>query len=187
MRHKRLPQMNAEEGACIRAVRRVYAEQAGIPFESAPEPREISEIAAGALPGNKAAAIEAYQRLGEVVGDALGNALTLIDGLVVIGGGVSKAYPHFLPAVVNELNSHYTNPQGKQIRRLTQVAFNLEDPAQLASFLQGHTREVLVPGSGRKVCHDPLPRIGVGISGLGTSEAVAIGAYAYALKRLEKI
>jgi len=187
MRHKLLPQMNVEEGACIRAVRRVYAEQAGIPFESSPNPREISEIAAGALPGDKTAATEAYRRLGEVVGDALGNALTLIDGLAVIGGGVSKAHRHFLTAAVDELNGHYTNPQGKPIRRLAQTVFNLEDPAQLETFLKGYTREVVVPGSGRKVRHDPQPRIGVGISRLGTSEAVAIGAYAYALKQLAKV
>jgi hypothetical protein len=30
-----------------------------------------------------------------------------------------------------------------------------------------------------------MPRVGVGISRLGTSEATAIGAYAYALSRLE--
>lgn len=43
-----------------------------------------------------------------------------------------------------------------------------------------------VPGSLRKICYDPLPRLGVGISRLGTSEAVAIGAYAFALKKLDQ-
>ena len=42
------PQMNAEEGASIRAVRRVYAEKAGIPFEQAPEPKDIFDIGTGA-------------------------------------------------------------------------------------------------------------------------------------------
>src|SRR5580692_2981656 len=36
-RNKLNPQMNAEEGACIRAVRRVYAERAGIEFDAAPD------------------------------------------------------------------------------------------------------------------------------------------------------
>jgi glucokinase len=119
-----------------------------------------------------------------VVGDALGNALTLIDGLAVIGGGVSNAHRHFLPAVVDELNGYYISPAGSRFHRLKQAVFNLEDPAQLENFLRGDTREVVVPGSGRTVRHDPMPRIGVGISRLGTSEAVAIGAYAYAVKRL---
>ena len=33
--------------------------------------------------------------------------------------------------------------------------------------------------------YDPLQRVGVGISRLGTSEAVAIGAYAFALRKLD--
>ena len=64
LRNKLHPTMNAEEGACIRAVRRVYAEQAGIPFDQVPEPREIFQIAKGEQAGNQAAAREAFRRLG---------------------------------------------------------------------------------------------------------------------------
>lgn len=184
LRHKLAPSMNAEEGACIRAVRRVYAERAGIRFEESPEPKVIGEIAKGDVAGNKDAAIEAFRRLGEVVGDAMGNALTLIDGLAVIGGGISGAWPLFLPALVSELNSPYTSPNGNQFRRLASVAFNLEDPADLQKFLKGETREIPVPGTSRTIQYDPLQRIGVGMSRLGTSEAIAIGAYAFALKHL---
>jgi glucokinase len=42
-----------------------------------------------------------------------------------------------------------------------------------------------VPGSGRQVAYDPLQRIGVGLSRLGTSRAVAIGACALALSALD--
>ncbi len=187
LRNKLAPQMNAEEGASIRAVRRVYAEQAGVAFDEAPEPKQIFDIGTGIQPGNKAAAREAFRRLGEVAGDALGQALTLVDGLAVIGGGVSGSWPLFLPALVDELNSTYTGPTGNKYRRLASVAFNLEDPAQLERFLKGETREITVPGSQHKVKYDPLQRIGVGISHLGTSEAVAIGAYAFALQRLSHI
>ena len=41
-----------------------------------------------------------------------------------------------------------------------------------------------MPGSDRTLEYDPLQRIGVGMSRLGTSEAVALGAYAYAVKQL---
>jgi glucokinase len=184
-RNKLAPQMNAEEGASIRAVRRVYAEHAGIAFDQAPDPRGIEEIALGKAPGNKEAAVEAYRCLGEVVGDALGNALTLLDGLAVIGGGVSKGWKLFLPALVAELNSPYTGPSGNQFRRIPSVAFNLEDPKELKKFLKGDTRVVTVPGGKRKIKYDPLQRIGVGMSRLGTSEAVAIGAYAFALQKLD--
>ena len=184
LRNKLNPTMNAEEGSCIRAVRRTYAEMTGVPFEQAPDPKEIEAIAVGKSAGNQAAAIEAYRRLGEVAGDAMGNALTLIDGLAVIGGGVSKGWPLFLPSLVAELNSHYTGPKGNQFRRLASVAFNLEDPAQLEKFLKGEAKEITVPGGTRKIKYDPLQRLGVGMSRLGTSEAVAIGAYAFALKKL---
>jgi glucokinase len=184
LRHKLQPTMNAEEGACIRAVRRAYAEGAGIPFEQAPDPRIVEQIAKGETPGHPAAAAEAYRRLGEVVGDAMAQALTLIDGLAVIGGGVSKGYRLFLPALVGELNGTYTNPAGQSYRRLASKAFNLEDAAQLETFLKGETREITVPGSSQTLKYDPLQRIGVGMSRLGTSEAVAIGAYAFALRKL---
>ncbi len=185
-RHKLSPQMNAEEGACIRAVRRVYAEKAGISFDQAPDPRVIEEIALGKTSGNRDAAIEAYRRMGEVAGDAIGNALTLLDGLAVIGGGLSKGWRLFLPALVAELNSQYTGPNGNKFRRLPEAAFNLEDPAQLKTFLKGETRAIAVPGTKRKIKYDPLQRIGVGISRLGTSEAIAIGAYAFALRSLDQ-
>ena len=109
----------------------------------------------------------------------------MIDGLAVIGGGVSKGYRLFLPALVDELNSNYTAPGGKQFRRLTAEAFNLENPKHLKKFLKGKTTQVIVPGTKRKVKYDPSPRIGVGMSRLGTSEAVAIGAYAFALRKLD--
>jgi len=184
--HNKLhPEMGAEEGASIRAVRRVYAAKAGIPFGQAPAPREIFEIGMGKRPGNQAAAGEAFRQLGEVVGNAMAQALTLVDGLAVIGGGIAGAAPLFLPALVNELNGTYTDPRGEKYRRLTAIAFNLEDPAQLQQFLQGEKREISVPGSRKKVVYDPLQRIGVGLSRLGTSEAVAIGAYTFALRSLD--
>ncbi len=186
LRHKLQPQMNSEEGASIRAVRRVYAQKAGLALDQAPEPKAIYDIGQGKSPGNKAAAREAFRQLGEVCGDAMGCALTLVDGLAVIGGGLSGAAPLFLPALTAELNSTYTGPNGNQFRRLASQAFNLEDLAQLKKFLAGETRVITVPGSKRKVKYDPLQRIGVGVSRLGTSKAVAIGACAFALRKLDQ-
>jgi glucokinase len=186
LRHKLSPQMNAEEGVSIRAVRRVYAERAGISFEQAPEPKVISEIGLGTHPGNQAAAVEAFRRLGEVVGDSLGTALTLIDGLAVIGGGLSSAWPLFLSDTIAELNGSYTGPNGKPFPRLASKAFNLQVGAEMEKFLRGETREVKVPRGDRKIKYDPLQRVGIGISRLGTSQAIAIGAYAFALRRLDE-
>ncbi len=102
----------------------------------------------------------------------------------MIGGGISGAWPMFLPALVDELNGDYAHPHGGGFRRLTARAFNLEDPAALEKFLHGDVREIKIPGSGETISYDPLQRIGVGISRLGASEAVAIGAYAFALQTI---
>jgi len=186
LRNKLDPSTNAEEGASIRAVRRSYAELSGIPFENAPEPKVIFDIGRGKCPGNRKAAREAFRRLGEVVGDAMAQSLTLVDGLAVIGGGISGAAPLFLPALLAELNSTYSTPDGTECPRLTAAVFNLDDARQRRKFLKGSTREILVPGTRRKVKYDPLQRIGIGMSRLGTSEAVAIGAYAFALQKLDQ-
>jgi glucokinase len=185
LRNKLNPEMNAEEGISIRAVRRAYAQGAGITLEQAPDPQEIAQIARGERMGSQAAAIEAWRRLGEVTGDAMGNVLTVVDGLGVIGGGLSRAQVLFMPTLVAELNSTYTAPNGNKFRRLASKAFNLDDPKDLEIFLKGETREITVPGSTKKLQYDPLQRIGVGISRLGTSEAIAIGAYAFALRALD--
>jgi len=186
LRNKLSPAANIEASVSIRAVRRVYAAQAGIAFEVSPEPKEIFKIGVNGALGNKAAAREAYRQLGEAAGDALAQALTLVDGLAVIGGGLSGASPLFLPALVNELNGNYTDHEGRQFRRLTARVFNLEEPAELEAFLQGEACEITVPGTTDKVRYDPLPRIGVGMSRLDTSEAVAVGAYAFALQKLSQ-
>jgi glucokinase len=184
LRNRLAPEMNAEEGACVRAVRRVYAEVAGLGFQDAPEPKIIHDIGIGRIAGNQAAAIEAFRRLGVVAGDAMGNALTLIDGLAVIGGGVSGAWPLFLPALMDELNSDHTGPGGNTCRRLASPAFNLENEADLDVFVTGARQTIRVPGSGTLIGYDPLQRLGVGMSRLGTSAAVALGAYAFALRKL---
>ncbi len=186
LRNKLQPETNAEEGASIRAVRRVFGEEAGIPFEQSPEPNDIFAIGLGKRAGNKRAAIESFRRLGEVAGDAMAQALTLVDGLAVIGGGVSGAWPLFLPAMVDELNGTYARSNGRPFHRLASTAFNLEDAAQRKKFLQGQARDIRVPGSRRKMKYDPSRRVGVGISRLGTSEAVAVGAYAFALRKLNQ-
>lgn len=181
------PEINSEEGASIRAVRRVYAEQSGIRFEDAPDPRGIEQIALGKAPGDRAAATEAYRRLGEVAGDALATMLAMVDGLAVIGGGLSKGWRLLMPSLLEQLNRIYTSPSGYRFRQLPAAVYNLEDKDQLRKFLKGGTRTIVVPGGGGKIKYDALQRVGVGVSRLGTSEAVAIGAYVFALRKLDSL
>jgi glucokinase len=186
IRHKLERDRNAEEGASIRAVRRAYAAATGVTFEQSPQPKDIFAIAEGTAEGHREAAREAFRLLGEVTGDAISEAITLLDGLVVIGGGIAGAHRQFLPAIVAEMNGSYAAPNGEKFRRLIPQAFDLEDADELAVFLKGEAKELTVPGSGRHVRFDAMPRVGVGISRLGTSEATAIGAYAYALSQLDR-
>ena len=179
------PGRGAEEGACIRAVRRVYAKHTGIPFADAPEPKTIADIAQGRTPGNQEAAGAAFQQLGEVAGDALAQGLALIDGLAVIGGGISHAHRLFMPGLVEAINRPYAQGDVSIPRRLIARAFNVEEEGERAEFVRSHMRTVAVPGTNQSVPYDPMPRTAVGVSRLGTSEAVAVGAYAFALQQLD--
>ena len=183
LRHKLDPQLNAEEGASIRAVRREYAALAGLPLDLAPDPRAIAAIARGEESGHRDAARESYRRLGEVAGDSIAQACAVFDGLVVVGGGLSGAADLFLPALLSAMNAQFAG--GARLRRLGPRAFNAEDPAELSQFLAGERRELPVPGSRRRVIYDPMARVAVGVSRLGTTAAIVLGAYAFALCKLD--
>lgn len=187
LRNKINPRTNAEEGACIRAVQRSYSKITGLSLDEIPSPKEIYDIALGEIDGNKEAALEAYRQLGESVGDSISQAITLLDALIVIGGGIAGASELFMPALISEMNGTYESPAGEKFPRLALKTYNLEDNNQLEQFLQGDKREIVVPFSKRKIVYDPKKRIGVGISKLGTNKAVAIGAWAYALQKLDSI
>lgn len=182
MRNKLYANYSAEESVSIRGVQRVYARESG--DHSAISPKDIYEIGMGLKPGNKAAAIKAFDELAIVAGDTFANAITLVDGLVVLGGGLSRAYPLFLSRLVEEMNASFETVKGSALPRMEIKAFNLEDPRELEVFLQGDTREINIPFSEKTMKYDPLKRIGVGFRRLGTSRAVSIGAYAFALNKL---
>jgi glucokinase len=187
LRNKLHPSVNAEEGASIRGVQRFYMEHAGLTGATAPSPKEIYEIGCGIKEGNRKAALMAYRDFGIVVGDSIANAITLLDTVTVIGGGLAGAHSLFLKAVVDEMNNPLLNMDGTPAQRLEMKAYNLENEKELDEFLRGETKVIPVPGTNRTITYDPLKRTGVGISRLGTTKAVAIGAYAYALSQLGKV
>ena len=186
LRNKKYPDTFVEESASITAIKRVYQLKTKIKAETDLEPKDIYEIACGNKHGDKQAAIDSFNELGEIVGDTLANAIGLIDGLVVIGGGITGAHRFFLPKIVEEMNSKLKSIEGKEFSRLEVKVFNLEQDQSLNVFLKGQIKEITVPGTNRKISYDPLKRIGVGISRLGTNEAVFTGAYAFALKSFDK-
>jgi glucokinase len=184
-RNKRYPRCFAEEGVSIRAVRGSYAKAAGIDLDQAPSPKDIFEIGMGTQQGNQAAARSAFAEMGEVIGDALANAITLMDGLIVIGGGLADAYRLFIDAVLKEMNGTIESYSGEKLPRIVQRCFDLENPEQRKQFLQGNVKQITVPGTSKSIPYDSLKRLGIGHAVLETSRAVAIGAYVFALNQLD--
>jgi glucokinase len=172
----------AEEGASIRAIQRVYRHHSK--DNSNLSPREIYDIADGKITGDKKAAMQAFEQLGLVVGDALANAVTLTDALIVIGGGLANAWKFFSPPMFRVLNGEINSIGGGSVDRLEMKAFSLEDEMGIKAITSGGLTKVRVPFSEKYVDYDPIKRIGVGLSRLGTSKAVSVGAYTYALSKL---
>ncbi len=185
MRNRLYPQSSVEDSAGARGVCRVFAREAGIAEDNAPSPKEIYEIGMELREGNSGAARRAFTELAAVTGDAVANAVTLLDGLVVLGGGLACAHRLFLSQLVDEMNAAFVTLSGSPLPRMETTAFNLEDPAGLQEFLHDELRDVTVPFSNRTVTFEETKRVGVGVSRLGTERAVALGAYAAALERLD--
>lgn len=186
IRNRTFKQFDAEESVSIRGIKREYANNTGINPGSVPEPKELFDIGMGRKPGNREAAVRAFEAFATDAADAIANAITLIDGLVVIGGGLSGAWPLFLPKLVEEMNQPFMTSGGTLLDRMEISAWNLEDQAHLAEFLKPTAVEIPIPFSSRATLYDCIKKTGVGISRLGTSKAVSIGAYAFALNELEK-
>ncbi len=186
MRSKVHPFYSAEEAVSIRGVRKAYAREANISEVMAPTPQSIFDIGMGKVEGNTQAARKTYKKFAIAAGDVLANAITLIDGLIVLGGGLSGAHPLFMQQLVSEMNHKFDTPGGGSLSRLEVRVYNLENEKERRKFFVGNKQEIQVPFSEKKINYDPLKRIGVGISRLGTSRATAIGAYAFALNQLDK-
>lgn len=183
--NKKYEGMIAEESVSIRAVRRVYARLSGDP--AAYTPKDIYEIAEGIRPGNRDAAMAAFAELGEVAGHAIATALTLVDGLVVIGGGLSGASKYILPALMKELRAETGMMDGTRFNRLQMLPYNLEEPDEMKAFLENTTCHVRIPGSNEEVAYETARRVGVALSRQGASRSIALGAYWFAVRELEKM
>ncbi|MFA8449110.1 MAG: ROK family protein [Bacteroidales bacterium] len=187
MRNIMYPNTSVEDSLSIRAVRRIYAREARIKISESPTPKEIFEIGMGQHPGNVHAAKRAFDELAVVCGEATANAATIVDGLVVIGGGLANAYPLFLDKMVEQMNRRFETMNGEFLERLEVKVYNLENPIDLEKFLKDDSHKISVPFTDVRISYNPVKKIGVGITEMGTSKAVATGAYDYAIQQLEKI
>lgn len=174
----------AEEGVSKRAVIRAYNKYSKEKSKVELTPLDIFDIAEGKLHGDRQAAIKSFEEFGKVVGDALANAITLTDSLIVLGGGLSNAWNYYASSMLSVLDGSILTMNGAKVSRLEMKVFSLEDDTERKAFLSGNHCQIKVPFSERLVDYDPLKRIGVGKTRLGTSHAISVGAYAYALSRL---
>ena len=173
-----------EDSVAIRAVKRVYAEQSGVQ-DSSLSPKDIYDIAEGTKPGNQAAAKAAFAELGHVAGAAIAIAAQLMDGIIVIGGGISASKKYFLPALLEEMRGTVRTLSGDTLQRLQMKVYNLEDDAEFEAFAKGDARQIKIYGSDQTVTYDPQKRIGIMIDKIGTSKAISVGAYDFALDQLD--
>lgn len=183
--HCRHRNIIVEDGVSIRAVKRVYGELSGNP-EHGLEPKDIFDVAEGLREGDAEAARQAFAELGEVAGEAMATGVTLTDGLIVIGGGITAAHKYFMPALLKSLRSRIRTMSGDEIDRVQMKVYNLDDEEEFAQFVKGSQRKLKIYGSEIEVDYDPQKRIGVAISRIGANMATAMGAYMFALDQLDK-
>ena len=184
LKHKKMPDIIVEDGAAIRAVKRVYGELSGNPDHGL-EPKDLCDIADGKREGNTEAARKAFAEMGEIAGDAMATAVTLIDGLIVIGGGITGARKWIMPSLLKELRSKMHTIAGDELNRVQMKVYDLDSEEEFKEFAKGDQRTLKVYGTDRYVAYDPQKRIGVAISKLGASQAISVGAYAFALSQLD--
>ena len=183
--HKMKDGIIVEEGVAVRAIKRVYAEASG-DFSHNFEPKEICEIADGKREGNQEAAQKAFAEFGEVAGNAMAIAAQLIDGLIVIGGGITAAGRWIMPSLIKELRSSIATLGGDSVRRVQMEVFDLDDPAEFEKFAKGNPKRIAVRGTNLTVEYDDMKRIGVTLSKLGASKAISAGAYSFALSKIDE-
>lgn len=185
MRNKKYPGLIAEESVSIRAVRRVYGELSKEKIDEL-DPKDIYEIAEGTHAGNREAAVKSFEELGEMAGAAVVNALHIVDGLVVIGGGLAGAAKYILPGMLREMRSSVSMFSGRGFDCLQMEVYNLMDNGEYKRFLDNTYSWVQLPYAGKKVPYNRSKRIGIMVSTLGASKAIALGAYAFALQQIDK-
>lgn len=180
------PEMIAEETVSIHAVKNMYRQFSGIDDKTL-TPKDICDIAEERLEGDTEAARRTFERFGQGLGYALNYVLTLIDGIVVLGGGLTGAYHHFFPAMLNEMRGTRDRIGQSSVPRLQMDVYDLTDPTEKETFLKSETATVTVPESRNTVTYQKHKKTGVTVSTLETSLAINLGAYNYALAQIDKL
>ena len=173
----------AEESISARAVTSEYARLSKSNVDHL-MPADVFMIAKGTKPGNMEAALDSFRKFGRALGSILAEFTTLMDAPIVVGGGLANAWELFAPEMFSIMHDNFKSLKGNKMNQLLMKTYNLENDEEFASFAKGEQTRIKVPFSEREISYDPMKRIGVGLSRLGTSKAVALGAYAFAVKKI---
>lgn len=189
-RNKFEPELIAEESVSIRAIKHYYQEYSSMQHSCIElTPYDIFLIADGQKEGDREAALRSFATLGEAAGDILAQAITIVDGLIVIGGGLTGASKYFMPALLGEIRRQLGMRSGEQFGRVQMEVLDYDDDNQRRQFLTDKSRRVTLPAaigtSTESVTYKSCKEIAISISKLGASRAIAFGAYAYALSQLD--
>lgn len=184
LRNKRMPEIIAEEGASIRAIKREYANLTGDSRDLTPY--DIFLIAEGEKEGDAEAAKKAFAMFGEIAGDAFATAVTITDSLIVVGGGLTGAAKYIMPSLLAEMRSTLKTMGGDDVQRVQMRVFNLDNELEFAKFVVGDSTQLKVYGTDDTVTYDPMKRTGIALSKLGASKAISIGAYVFALESIDR-
>ena len=64
--------------------------------------------------------------------------------------------------------------------------FDLDDPVQFEKFAKGNPKIIGIRGTNLTVEYDDMKRIGGMLSKLGAPKAISVGAYSFALSRIDE-
>ena len=178
------PERFAEEGISTRAIQREFVARAKGEYPKELMPKDVYDVAMDPNNSDQEAALESFKIFGKCLGDSLANLLTIIDGIAVIGGGLTGAHDLYMPAALEEMNGKCFTASGESLPRLVQKVYDIDNEDEFAEFAADHSTNIRIPGTDKTIKYDPNPRLAVCSSKLGASKAIGIGAYAFALKNL---
>ncbi len=176
------PQQNAEEGISSRAIVKSFESFDNI-TQSNLTSADIYKIALDDSHENCTQAKQAFINYGTHLGDVLANLMMLFDSSIVLGGGIVGAKSFFMPAAIKVLKGKFHNGQRRIIQKLCYID-DLEEKNKLLSSSPSFISALSSINRGEY--YEP-PTLFVATSEMGCSQAVALGAYAFALTQLDQV
>ncbi len=186
MRNPIFKDSNIEESVSKDAITRTFIAENSKQIDREISPKYVYEIAIGSSEGDQNAALHSFEIFGKALGSVVADTITLIDAMVVISGGLSEAWKLFSPYMFNEINRVFKNSRGRTTSLSVQV-LNMQDPLDLKLFMSQQKRSKKSVDKDHKMNTAQEKYVGVGLSTMKVSDAVAIGANAWALQQLNQM